>query len=141
MIITKFSENDGSQRIAVANGVIFVYSKGMIETALAILVILFVLGYVSIPGVTIPNYHIYTFNNHQITFYEILIFFVIFWLLKLLPRYLRIVAGALLIIWIISTLGFIAIKGLPLIIIAALILVTLSHRSFHYYHRYRRRYY
>lgn len=113
----------------------------MIEAALVILISLFVLGYVSIPGVTIPNYHLYTFNHHSITLYEILIFVVIFWMLKILPSYLRIVAGALLIIWIASTLGFIMVKGLPLVIIFVLILVVVFHRSFHYYHRYRRRYY
>lgn len=112
----------------------------MVEASIIILIILFVLGYVSIPGVTIPNYQVYTLNHHVITLYEILILIVIFWMLKVLPYYLRVVAGALLLIWIASTLGFIMVKGLPMVIIIALILVTVSHRSFHWYHRYRRRY-
>lgn len=112
----------------------------MIETALMILIILYVLGYVNIPGVTIPNYHIYAFNHHVITLNEILITAAIFLMIGFAPRFLRIIAGALLIIWVISTLGFINVKGLQSIIIISLIVIVIGHRSFHYYHRYRRRY-
>src|SRR5476649_15513 len=101
----------------------------MIEAALAILVILFVSGYVSIPGIHIPNYHIYTLNNHVITLNEILIVFVIFWLIRFAPGYLRIFVGALLIIWILATIGIIMVTGLPAIIIATLILVVFLHRT------------
>lgn len=117
------------------------YHHYMIEAALMILIVLFVLGYVNIPGVTIPNYHLYTLNHHVITLYEVLIFIVIFWVIGFAPRFLRIIAGALLIIWILSTFGIITVKGLPAIIVLALIGVTTLHRSFHWYRYYRRRYY
>lgn len=113
----------------------------MIEAAILILIVLYVLGYVSIPGVSIPNIQIYTFNNHHITLYELLIIGVLFAVLSFAPRFLRIVIGAVSLIWVLSTIGIIAVKGLPALVIIALIFIMIFHRSIHYYRRYRRRYY
>ena len=113
----------------------------MIEVALTVLAILFLLGLVHIPGVNIPNYQLFVFNHHPITLFEVLMVAAAFGILTLLPHFLRIVVGALLIIWIISTLGIIVVNGLPAISIIALMIIVLGHRSFHWYGRYRRRYY
>lgn len=113
----------------------------MIEATLVILLALFLLGFVHIPGVTIPDYKLFVLNHHMITLFEILIVIVAFGLLALLPRFLRIIVGALLIIWIISTLGIIVVNGLPAITIIILMIIVVCHRSFHWYHHYRRRYY
>lgn len=113
----------------------------MIEATLVLLLALFLLGFVHIPGVNIPNYKLFVFNHHTITLFEILIVIVAFGLITLLPRFLRIIIGALLIIWIISSLGIIVVNGLPAISIAVIMIVVAFHRSFHWYHRYRRRYY
>ena len=110
----------------------------MIEFALVIVVGLYILGIVKIPGVTIPNYHLFTLNHHTVTLFNVLTVFVIFGVLFLLPRFMRIVVGALLIIWIIALLGIINVQGLPAITILILIGVIFLHRSFHWYHRYRR---
>lgn len=117
------------------------YDYSMVEAALMILILLFVAGYVSIPGVTIPNYQLYTLNHHVITLDEVLIALVIFWIIGFVPRFLRIFLGALLLIWILSSLGVIAVKNLPAISIGVVILAVLLHRGFHHYTRYRRRYY
>lgn len=113
----------------------------VIELALVLLLALFLLGFVKIPGVTIPNYHLFTFNHHVVTLFELLTVIVIFGMLVLLPRFLRIVVGALLIIWIISLLGIIAVQGLPIITIVTLMVVVSLHRSFHWFRHYRHRYY
>lgn len=113
----------------------------MIELALVLLLGLFLLGFIKIPGITIHNYNLFTLNHHTVTLFEVLTLIVIFGLLVLLPRFLRIVIGALLIIWIMATLGIIAVQGLPIITIVVLMVVVSIHRSFHWYHRYRRRYY
>lgn len=113
----------------------------MIEATLVILLGLFLLGFVHIPGVTIPNYQLFVMNHHMITLYEVLIVLVAFGLLMFLPRFMRIIVGALLIIWIISTLGIIVVNGLPAVSIIILMLVVFLHRSFHWYGHYRRRYY
>jgi len=113
----------------------------MIEAALVILLILFLLGLVHIPGVNIPNYKLFVFNHHTITLFEVLMIIVAFGILALLPRFIRIIVGALLIIWIISTLGIIVINGLPIISIITLMVVVVLHRSFHWYRHYRRRSY
>ncbi len=113
----------------------------MVEIALILLIGLFLLGFVQIPGVNIPNYQLFVVNAHTVTLYEILTIVVVFGMLTFLPRFLRIVVGALLIVWILATFGFIVVKGLPAITIIALLLIVGLHRSFHWYGRYRRRYY
>lgn len=112
----------------------------MVEAALMILIVLFVAGYVTIPGIHIPNYQLYTFNHHIFTLNELLIVLVLFWIIGFVPRFMRIFVGALLLIWIVSTLGIIAVKNLPAIVIGVLIFAVLIHRCFHHYYRYRRRY-
>jgi hypothetical protein len=113
----------------------------MVEFALLLLIGLFLLGFVQIPGISIYNYHLFTFNHHNITLFEVLTVIVVFALLGFIPKLLRIVIGALLIIWILSTLDIIMVKGLPVITIVVLMVVLSFHRSFHWYHRYRRRRY
>ncbi|MGI8419649.1 MAG: hypothetical protein ACR2LN_03315 [Candidatus Levyibacteriota bacterium] len=113
----------------------------MVEVTLVILLALFLLGFVHIPGVNIQNFKLFVMNHHTITLYEVLIVIVAFGLLMFLPRFMRIIVGALLIIWIISTLGIIMVNGLPAISIIILLLVVTFHRSFHWYGHYRRRRY
>ena len=113
----------------------------MVEAALVILLALFLLGFVKIPGVTIPNYQLFVLNHHTVTLFEVLIVSVVFGMLMFLPRFLRIIAGALIIIWIIATLGIIVVNGLPAITIIILMLILTLHRSHHWYRHYRRRYY
>jgi len=113
----------------------------MIEATLVILLALFLLGFIHIPGVNIQNYKLFVMNHHTITLYEVLIVIVAFGLLMFLPHFMKIIVGALLIIWIISALGIIVVNGLPAISIVILLLVVTFHRSFHWYRHYRRRYY
>lgn len=113
----------------------------MVEAALIILLALFLLGFVKIPGVNIQNYKLFMLNHHMITLYELLIVVVAFGMIMFLPRFMKMVVGALLIIWIVASLGYIVVSGLPEITIVILLLVVTFHRSFHWYRHYRRRYY
>lgn len=112
----------------------------MVEAALMILIVLFVTGYLSIPGIHIPDYHIYTFANHIITLNELLIALVLFWIIGFVPWFLRVFLGAVLIIWILATFGIIAVNHLPEISIGVIIFAVAFHRIFYHYSRYRRRY-
>ena len=95
-----------------------------------VLLILYFFGYITIPGLTIPNPLLFTFAGHDVTLLTLLIFFAILWAIEVLPTPLRQIAMVLVLLWILSTLGFIALAGLSNILVVA-ILVGLVISLFH----------
>ena len=93
----------------------------MLVAIVIILIILWVLGYAPISGVYIPNVVLFSFNNHPITLWNILILAVVAWAISILPRPLQAVASILLIIWVLSVLGIFAVAGLSNIIVLVII--------------------
>ncbi|HUD44989.1 MAG TPA: hypothetical protein VMR41_05570 [Patescibacteria group bacterium] len=94
----------------------------MLIAIVIILVILWLLGYAPLSGISIPNINLFTINNHIVTLWELLILLVISWAIGILPRPLQIVASVLLLLWILSVLGILAIAGLPNIIVLVIII-------------------
>lgn len=93
----------------------------MLVAIVIILVILWILGYAPLSGISIPNVVLFTINNHQITLWEILILGVIGWAIGILPRPFQAIASVLLILWVLSVLGILAIAGLSNIIVLVII--------------------
>jgi len=93
----------------------------MLITIIIILTILWFLGYFPLSGISIPNFVLFTINNHAVTLWEILILAVISWAIGILPRPFRIIASVLLVLWVLSVLGILAIAGLSNIIVLAII--------------------
>jgi hypothetical protein len=93
----------------------------MIIAIVIILAILWFLGYFPITGISIPNFVLFTINNHPVTLWEILILVVVGWAIGILPRPLQAIAGILLLLWILSVLGIFAIAGLSSIIVLVII--------------------
>ncbi len=84
-------------------------------TALAlILIVLWFFGYVHISSLNIPDIILFSINGHQITLWNLLILFVVAWAIGILPTPLREIAGVLLVLWILSVLGILAIGGINL---------------------------
>jgi hypothetical protein len=94
----------------------------MLGAILLILVVLWFLGYIHIQGVTIPNFPLFVLNGHTISLWDLLIFLVVIWAVEALPGPLRTIAAVLLTIWVLSTLGFIAVAGLSHLIVVVLII-------------------
>lgn len=91
------------------------------------LLLLYFFGYIHIPGLYIPNPLLFTFGGHDVTLSTLLIFLAIMWAIEVLPSPLRQIAFVLVILWILSTLGFIAVAGLSnLLVIAILAGLVLS---------------
>ncbi len=84
-----------------------------------ILTVLWFLGYFPLPA--IPNFALFTINNHLVTLWEILILAVISWAIGILPRPFQIIASILLVLWVLSVLGILAVAGLPNIIVLVII--------------------
>ncbi len=93
----------------------------MLVAIVVILIILWVLGYAPITGLSIPEVVLFTINNHAVTLWEVLIVAVIGWAIGILPRPFQAIASVLLVLWILSILGIFAIAGLPNIIILIII--------------------
>lgn len=93
----------------------------MLIAIVIILIILWFLGYAPITGISIPNFVLFTINNHPVTLWEILILAVIGWAIGILPRPLQAIASVLLLLWVLSVLGILAIAGLSNIIVLVII--------------------
>lgn len=93
----------------------------MIEIILFLLIILWLLGYITIPGLIVPKIPIFYFNRKAITLWEIFIFLVVLWAIETLPTPFKEVFTLVLILWILSTVGIISIAGLSQILIVSLI--------------------
>ncbi len=94
----------------------------MLIAIVVILAILWFLGYVPISGIYIPNFILFTINNHPVTLWEILILMAIGWAIGILPGPLQAIASILLLLWVLSVLGIIAIAGLSSIIVPVIII-------------------
>ena len=97
----------------------------MLVTIVIILIILWFLGYASVSGISVPNFVLFTINNHPVSLWEILILAVVGWAIGILPRPLQAVASVLLVLWILSALGILAIAGLPSIIVLIIIIALI----------------
>ncbi|HEV7666310.1 MAG TPA: hypothetical protein VGQ62_22440 [Chloroflexota bacterium] len=93
----------------------------MLLTLLVLLVVLWFLGYLHIPSFTLPDVALFTVNGHVVTLVETLIFLVIMTAVGVLPTPLRQVGFALALVWVLSTLGVLAIPGLASILVIAII--------------------
>jgi hypothetical protein len=94
----------------------------MLGAILVILIALWVLGYISIPGLVFPNISLFSLNGHPVTLWNVLILLVVAWAIGILPSPLREIGAVMLLLWILSTLGIFAVAGLPSLIILALII-------------------
>src|SRR5690242_8155486 len=94
----------------------------MIATILLILIVLWFFGYIHVQGLALPDFYLFSINGIPITFWTLILFFVMLSAIGVLPSPLRQIAGVLIVLWILSTVGVLAIAGLPNILVLALIL-------------------
>ncbi|EKE12191.1 MAG: hypothetical protein ACD_13C00269G0001 [uncultured bacterium] len=76
------------------------------------------MGYGPFLALRVP---LFSINNLQINLWNILIFFLIIWLIDALPGALRSIAIIALIIWLLGSFGIIAVPMLSNLIIIAVI--------------------
>lgn len=97
----------------------------MVIAIVIILIILWFLGYAPISSINVPDIVLFTINNHQVTLWEILILAVVAWAIGILPRPLQAIASILLLLWVLSSLGILAIAGLASIIVPVIIVLLI----------------
>lgn len=99
----------------------------MTIAVLIFLILLWVLGYINIPYISINNIVLFDLLGKAITLYDILIFALMVWLIDLLPWPFRGLAGVVLALWLLAFFGIIAIAGLSQIIVLALIVGLIAY--------------
>ncbi|MDO8503867.1 MAG: hypothetical protein Q7S60_04240 [bacterium] len=104
----------------------------MLGALLVVLIILWFLGYLKVDGLTIPDFVLFSINGRPITLWNVLTLVVIAAVIGVLPSPFREIAGVLLILLALSTLGILAFSGLSsmlvIAIIAGLVLYLLGSR-------------
>ena len=98
----------------------------MVEILLVLLVILWLTGNLSVPGLAIPDLELMVVNGQVITLWNLITFVLVLWILGLLPSPFREIGGILLFVWILSILGILGIAGLGNLIILAVIVGVIA---------------
>lgn len=107
----------------------------MLTALFLILIVLWFLGYIHIEGLILPDITLFTINGIPITLWELLILIVVAWAIGIMPNPIRAIVGTILILWILTTLGVLAIGTFPLAnilvlgMIIGIIAVLLSPRD------------
>lgn len=94
----------------------------MIEALVLLILILWFFGIIQIPYI---NTTLFVFFGHPITLHDLLLFFLFCWVVSILPRPFREIAGVLGILWVLSIVGILAISGLANILVLAIIIGVL----------------
>lgn len=94
----------------------------MLGPIIAALIILWLLGVISIPGLVIPNPTLFILFGQPITLFTLLTVILILVLIDLLPGPLRWIVGVIFIVWLLSILGILSIPGLSTLLIPAIII-------------------
>lgn len=97
------------------------------QVLVVILVILWLTGYIQIPGVSLPNSTLMYFNGQSITLIDVVVLLVFLWLINHLPDAFRMIAILLLVLWLLGLLGLVTIAGFNNILIAALVIGLLMY--------------
>ncbi|OGK09925.1 hypothetical protein A2767_07070 [Candidatus Roizmanbacteria bacterium RIFCSPHIGHO2_01_FULL_35_10] len=99
----------------------------MLIYLLVILVILWLLGVVRIPVLSVVNSPIIYLGNKAVGLYDILVFALIIWLIRILPSPLKEIVTVFLILWLLSFFGIFFLGGLGNILVLILIIGLIMH--------------
>ncbi len=96
----------------------------MLEIIVVLLIFLWLTGNLTIPGLVLPDISLFEINGQVISLWDLIILALVAWALGLLPSPFRQIAGVLLVLWLLSVLGFLSLVGISLssIILIAIIL-------------------
>jgi hypothetical protein len=94
---------------------------------LAILVLLVLFWFFGYGPIQVLHIILLKFNGLDITIWNLLIFLVLVWLITSLPSPFRQIAVVFILIWVLASLGIIAIAGLANILVIAIIVGVLLY--------------
>lgn len=97
------------------------YSTGMAEL-IAIIIVLWLLGIISIPWLTIPNFPSLNILGFELTIEKLLIIVILVWIASSVGGPIRQIVWVLVILWILTALGIIAIGGLSNLLVIGIVI-------------------
>lgn len=96
-------------------------SRNLTAAAL-VFFLLYVLGYIRIPGIGIPNMTILYFQGRPVSLLQVILVILGLLLIERLPSPLRQILYVVVLLWILSVLGFLTVFGLPNILALAVLI-------------------
>lgn len=99
----------------------------MVGTLLILLIIFWAFGWVRFGAIDLTNIVLFRANGHPITLWNILTFFLVLWVIKILPSPFRQIATVILILWLLSLFGILAFAGLANILLFLIILALILY--------------
>lgn len=93
----------------------------MIVGILVFLVVLFLLGLIQVPF-SLSNFVLLNYGPIFITLYDLIVFLFIIFIIDLLPESFRAIAYVILLLYVLSFFGILAISGFSTIIVLGLII-------------------
>lgn len=97
-------------------------NSGNAAAILLVFLLLYVLGYIRIPGVNIPNWTLFYFQGHPVSLLQVLFVVIGLLVIERLPSPLRQIFYVVVLLWTLSVLGFLSIMGLPNILAFAVLI-------------------
>src|SRR3712207_2667424 len=94
----------------------------MLQFILILLILLWLFGLIQIPFL---NRVLFSIANHPFTLHSLLFFFLILFVIGMLPGTVRTIALILLVLWLLSIFGVFSIAGLPQILLLILIIAVI----------------
>lgn len=94
---------------------------------IGILILLFILWLFGYGPLQVLHLNLFNINGHVVSIWDLLIFLVLIWLIDLLPSPFRQIAVVLFLIWVVASLGFIAIPALSSLLIVSIIIGLLLY--------------
>src|SRR3972149_8611616 len=94
----------------------------MLAYLLVLLILLWFIGVVRFPVLSIVNSPIIYIGRRAVGLYDILVFILILWLIRILPSPLREIVTVFLILWLLSFFGVFLFAGLSNILVLLLII-------------------
>lgn len=95
----------------------------MLGALLFALIALWFLGFINLPILPLTNTTIITLFGVTISLYDIFIFFVVVWLIGILPGPFRIIASILLVLWLLATFSLISFSGVSISSVIVLVII------------------
>lgn len=88
---------------------------------IAILVVLWLLGIIKIPWLMMPNFPSFNILGFNLTIEKLLIIGILIWIASSLGGPLRQIVWVLVILWVLSAIGIIAVGGLGNILVIGIV--------------------
>ena len=99
----------------------------MLIILLTVIILLWLVGFISIPASSFLTSPVLYFNGRPIGLWDLIVFFVLVWVVSILPQPVKGGVILLLLLWILSLLGILTFSGMGSVLLLLLIVALILH--------------